>query len=81
MSGKQLPLAMINPSEEVTVAEIRGGRGLVQRLADMGLTPGTKLKVINSQMPGPILIDLRGSRLALGHGVALKVMVEIAGNG
>lgn len=81
MSGKHLPLAMINPSEEVTVAEIRGGRGLVQRLADMGLTPGTKLKVINSQMPGPILIDLRGSRLALGHGVALKVMVEIAGNG
>ena len=81
MSGKHLPLAMINPSEEVTVAEIRGGRGLVQRLADMGLTPGTKLKVINSQMPGPILIDLRGSRLALGHGVALKIMVEIAGNG
>ena len=60
MRGKHLPLAMINPSEEVTVAEIRGGRGLVQRLADMGLTPGTKLKVINSQMPGPILIDLRG---------------------
>ncbi len=81
MSGKHLPLAMINPSEEVTVAEIRGGRGLVRRLADMGLTPGTTLKVINSQMPGPILIDLRGSRLALGHGVALKVMVEIAGNG
>jgi len=81
MSGKHLPLAMINPSEEVTVAEIRGGRGLVQRLADMGLTPGTKLKVINSQMPGPILIDLRGSRLVLGHGVALKIMVEIAGNG
>ena len=81
MSGKHLPLAMINPSEEVTVAEIRGGRGLVQRLSDMGLTPGTKLKVINSQMPGPVLIDLRGSRLALGHGVALKVMVEITGNG
>jgi len=81
MRGKYLPLAMINPSEEVTVAEIRGGRGLVQRLADMGLTPGTRLKVINSQMPGPILIDLRGSRLVLGHGVALKVMVEIAGNG
>jgi len=81
MSGKHLPLAMINPSEEVTVAEIRGGRGLVRRLADMGLTPGTTLKVINSQMPGPILIDLRGSRLALGHGVALKIMVEIAGNG
>ena len=81
MRGKHLPLAMINPSEEVTVAEIRGGRGLGRRLADMGLTPGTTLKVINSQMPGPILIDLRGSRLVLGHGVALKIMVEIAGNG
>ena len=81
MGGKHLPLAMINPSERVKVTEIRGGRGLLQKLADMGLTPGVNLKVINSQKPGPILVDIRGSRLVLGHGVAQKVMVDITDNG
>ena len=41
----------------------------------MGLIPGVQIRVINSQMPGPIMIDLRGSRLVLGHGVAQKIMV------
>ena len=81
MAGKHLPLSMINPSEEVTVTDVRGGRGLVQKLADMGLTPGSKLKVISSHKPGPILIDIRGSRLVLGHGVAHKVMVDLAADG
>ena len=74
--GQQMPLAMASPGEEVTVVEIRAGRGLTMRLADMGLTPGTTIMVINSQMPGPVLINLKGSRLALGFGVVQKIMVE-----
>jgi Fe2+ transport system protein FeoA len=42
----------------------------------MGLTSGIRIKVINSQMPGPVLIDLRGSRLALGRGIAHKIFVK-----
>ena len=71
-----MPLAMVSPGEEVTVVDIRAGRGLTNRLADMGLLSGTPLRIINSQMSGPILIDLRGSRLVLGCGVAQKIMVE-----
>ena len=81
MVAQSMPLAMVCPGEEVTVADIRAGRGLVRRLTDMGLTPGTPLRVINSQMPGPIIIDLRGSRLILGFGVAQKIMVEKRENG
>ena len=29
--------------------------------------------------PGQVVIELRGSRLALGHGVAGKIMVETGG--
>ncbi len=76
MVSHYMPLAMARPGEEVTIVDIRAGRGLTRRLADMGLTPETTIRVINSQMPGPILIDLRGSRLVLGYGVAQKVMVE-----
>jgi len=75
---QQMPLTMAGPGEKVTVVGIRAGRGLTQRLADMGLNQGVTLKVISSQMPGPVLIDLRGSRLALGCGVAHKIMVTRA---
>jgi len=68
---------MVSPGEVVTVVNIRAGRGLTRRLADMGLTPGTTLRVVNSQTPGPIIVEVRGSRLVLGYGIVQKVMVEI----
>ena len=71
-----MPLAMVRPGELVTVTGVRAGWGLQRKLADMGLTPSIQIRVINSQMPGPVLIDLRGSRVALGRGVAQKVMVR-----
>ena len=77
MVSQRMPLAMVSPGEVVTVVGVRAGWGLTRRLADMGLVPGTTLRVINSQMPGPIIIDLRGSRLVLGHGIAQKILVEV----
>ena len=70
-----MPLAMASPGEVVQVVNIRAGGGLTRRLADMGLLPGVNIKVISSQMPGPVIIDLRGTRLALGYGVAQKILV------
>jgi len=70
-----IPLAMVSPGELVTVVDVRAGRGLARRLAEMGLLPGTQIRVVNSQMPGPLIIDLKGSKLALGRGVARKIMV------
>jgi len=75
MAEPLMPLAMARPGERVSVVDIRAGRGLARKLADMGLLPGTEIKVVNSMGHGPIIIDLRGSRLALGHGVAQKIMV------
>ena len=76
MINQGMPLAMARPGELVTVIGVRAGWGLQRRLADMGLTPGVQIRVINSQMPGPVLIELRGARLALGHGVAQKIVVK-----
>ncbi|TET88551.1 MAG: ferrous iron transport protein A [Dehalococcoidia bacterium] len=75
MAGQPMPLAMASPGEVVQVVAVRAGWGLQRRLADMGLLPGVNIRVINSQMPGPVIIDLRGSRLVLGHGVAQKILV------
>jgi len=71
-----MPLALVSPGEVVQVVDVRAGWGLRRRLADMGLTPGVVIRVMNSQMPGPIVIDLRGSRLVLGHGMTQRILVR-----
>ena len=71
-----MPLSMASPGTLLRVIGMRAGWGLQRRLADMGLTPGVQIRIINSQMPGPVILDLRGSRLVLGHGVAQRIMVR-----
>jgi DtxR family Mn-dependent transcriptional regulator len=57
---------------------IRGGHNVLQRLLDMGLTPSTSISVIKAApFEGPVEILVRGSRLALGRGIASKVFVDM----
>ncbi len=76
MANGAMPLMMACPGKALTVVDVYGGRGIQRRLADMGLTPGVQVKVVNGQFAGPVLIDLRGTRLGLGRGVAQKIMVK-----
>jgi len=71
-----MPLSMVNPGEEVRLVAIQGGWGVRRRLADMGLTPGEKVWVVQSGPSGPLVIAVRDSRLALGRGMAHKIIVE-----
>ena len=55
-----------------------GGWGFERRLADMGLTPRTRITVVKSApFHGPLEVLVRGSRLALGRGVAERIYVEV----
>ena len=55
----------------------RGQRQIVKRLLDLGLTRGCTFKVVQGRGRGPVLVEVRGTRIALGHGLANKVLVEI----
>ncbi len=67
----------LRQGEKGVVAFALGGHGLVRRLAEMGLTPGTEVTVLRSApFRGPIEISVRGVSLALGRGVASKVFVK-----
>ena len=61
----------------VKVVGYEGGKGLQQKLRQLGLSPGDCARVIR-QAPfgGPFLIDVRGRSIALGRGVAAKILVE-----
>ncbi len=72
-----LPLAMIAEGEDVQLVNIIGGRVLRKRLADLGLNPGMSLKVVQVDPQGPMILAVKDSRIALGRGMAQKVMVEL----
>ena len=58
---------------------IRGGHNVLQRLLDMGLTPSTKITLLKAApFDGPIQVSVRGSKLAIGRGIASKVFVDPA---
>ena len=70
----------LNKLREGKVAEIIsviGGRMVTKRLVDLGLIPGTKIKVLRkAPLWGPVEIEVRGSRLVLGRGLASKILVK-----
>ena len=71
-----MPLSMVTPGESVRLVSIRGGRRIRQRLADLGLTPGTTLRVVQANAWGPLIVAFKDdARLALGRGMAHKIEV------
>jgi ferrous iron transport protein A len=74
-------LADLPEGEKCTVVLAAGGHGMVRRLAEMGLTPGTEVRVVRSApMHGPIEVSVRGVSLALGQGIARRVLVKRSTN-
>jgi len=60
------------------ISFIRGEHKVLQRLLDMGLTPGTQIQVIKvAPLDGPVEISVRSSKLAIGQNIACNVFVEI----
>ena len=63
--------------EKGVIVKALGGFGLVRRLAEMGLTPGVEVKLLRKgSFGGPVEVEVRGVTLALGCGVASKVLVK-----
>ncbi|MCM8760557.1 MAG: ferrous iron transport protein A [Candidatus Omnitrophica bacterium] len=74
---KKISLIHLKENHKGKIAEISGGIGLQHRLMSMGLYVGkeiTKLSYIG--LRGPVVIKVGRSVLALGHGMAAKIIVE-----
>jgi ferrous iron transport protein A len=69
------PLTKLPKGSKVKVVDIVAGKGLRDRLLQMGLTPGAVVEVVENSS-GPIILSVRGVTIALGRGMASKVLVE-----
>jgi len=79
LPGSAYPLTAATPCQIVQVVNTTGGRNQRAGLAAMGIMPGSGLKVC-CNLGGPIIVEVKGSRLSLGRGMASKVLVESKGD-
>ncbi|MBN2097735.1 MAG: ferrous iron transport protein A [Candidatus Omnitrophica bacterium] len=73
-----IDLTKIKPGASGTVVSLQGGRGFTLRLTNLGIRPGVKITKLNAHFwRGPITVRLGRANLALGFGMASKIMVEL----
>ena len=71
-----MPLVMLGTGETARVIEVRGGKEVNGRLASLGVLPGATVSAIRTTRGGPVILHVHDSRVAIGRGMAQKVMVE-----
>jgi len=70
------PLGRLRPGETGTIVDLSGGRAFVSRCLALGCTPGTQVTMERNGGRGPIIIAVRGTRLALGRGESMRLQVR-----
>ena len=71
-----VPLSRVPQGARVRLIRVDAGLGLRSRLSAMGLVPGVEMLVVTNRGAGPAVVEVKGTRLALGRGMALKILVE-----
>ena len=58
----------------VTIKGIIAGFKAKKFLADLGVLEGVKLRIIKNDQ-GPLIVEVKGTRVAIGRGIARKIEV------
>ena len=75
--GKQVTLVQMQNDQSGVVVEIQGGRRITSRLSALGIRPGQRITKVSSMfMRGPVTIQLGNAQVAIGFGMANKVIVK-----
>jgi ferrous iron transport protein A len=71
-----LSLSELLVNEQATIRSFTIGRLETNRLASLGFTPGALVDMTQNYGRGPLIVMVRGTRVALGRGEAAKIFVE-----
>lgn len=70
-------LGNLTDGSESKIKAIGGERNARQQLRELGLFPGDTVRVVRrAAFGGPLLVECRGTQIALGRGIAENVKVE-----
>ena len=74
---KQTTLARMRTGQGGKVIQIKGGFGMANRLSALGIRPGKRItKISNMFMRGPVTVQVDRARVAIGFGMATRIIVE-----
>ena len=74
----KLPVTDMAAGDSGPVVDILGGFGLRDKLGRLGLREGGMLTMVHApQIGGPVVVAVAGSQLALGFGMATKIVVTV----
>lgn len=74
---KKLSLLQMRANQKGKISEIAGGKALADKLNGMGVYKGKEVTLLSHFVfKGPVAIKVGRSVLALGYGMANKIMVE-----
>ncbi|MGB8656294.1 MAG: FeoA family protein [Candidatus Zixiibacteriota bacterium] len=75
-------LTQLGEGETGVVVGIHGGHGLAHRLESLGIRVGKKVTKVSSQlMRGPVTLRVDNGQVAMGFGMARKIIVQLEKEG
>jgi DtxR family Mn-dependent transcriptional regulator len=77
-ADRAVAVTELRPDQVGIIVDLSGGRKFVARCLALGLSPGTEVKVVHNSGHGPLIVSVRGTRVALGRGEAECLRVKRA---
>jgi len=73
-----ISLTELSVDNQATILAFTNGIGQMEttRLASLGFTPGAEVNMAQNYGRGPLIVTVRGTRVALGRVEAAKIFVE-----
>ncbi|ACX52258.1 FeoA family protein [Ammonifex degensii KC4] len=76
------PLTLLKNGSKARIAYFTAGAQAEKRLKALGLAPGKEIvKISGLPFHGPVVVNVNHSQVALGYGLAQRVMVEVLDEG
>jgi ferrous iron transport protein A len=76
-----IPLSKLASGQSGQIVGFSGGWGVKRRVQAMGIRPGKRItKVSGMFMRGPVVVKVDNVQVAVGWGMAQKIMVRIGGD-
>ena len=77
LSEEKVPLTRLKAGQAGVISSYSGQRKAFGRCLSLGFTPGSNVKMMENYGKGPVLVRLHDAEVALGRGIAEKILVGL----
>lgn len=71
-----MSLTELSVDNDATISALRIGASEMTRLVSLGFTPGAEVSMAQNYGYGPLIVSVRGTRVALGRLEAAQIFVN-----